>query len=298
MAAAMTKWFRWLGVNNPAFDGVVSTFEGAHYSQLGIYRPTNDSLMRSLGRPFNLPSAEKIVLEIYRIVRPIDDASPTSTVYAGTETLFVTPVAPVGNPLTVQWKRDGVAIPGATGTSLDLSLLDLGRCPLTISVTVRDGTAMVRDEAARDQWMTESRTYAVQPGGTGFETVCVTTPNSAGSGARMDHGGSNGVGANDLVLYTFGCPAEKLGFYIFGSARMQLPLGNGIRCVASPFQRFPPLVTNVLGDAEFAVDLSNLPGSQIVQPGSVRYFQLYFRDPQGGGAGTDLSDALRVKFCP
>lgn len=39
MATAGTKWARWLGVNQSAFDGLVSSFEGAVYSRFGVYRP-------------------------------------------------------------------------------------------------------------------------------------------------------------------------------------------------------------------------------------------------------------------
>jgi hypothetical protein len=235
MAADSKKWFRWLGVNNPAFDGLVSTFEGAIYCQFGVYRPTNNSLMRNLNRPFNLPSAEQVILQIYHIVKPIDDASPTGTIYAGTETLFVTPVTPTGNPLAIQWYKDGVAIPGATGPTLDLSTLSFGACPSTVSVTVRDTTAWVRDEAACAQWMTESRAYTVATAGTGFSNVCVTTPNSAGPGAVMDHVRTNSLAANDAELVTYGCPPNKTGIYFFGASQAQAPLGNGVRCVAAPF---------------------------------------------------------------
>lgn len=298
MAADSKKWFRWLGVNNPAFDGLVSTFEGAIYCQFGVYRPTNNSLMRNLNRPFNLPSAEQVILQIYHIVKPIDDASPTGTIYAGTETLFVTPVTPTGNPLAIQWYRDGVAIPGATGSTLDLSTLAFGACPSTVSVTVRDTTAWVRDEAARAQWMTESRMYTVATAGTGFSNVCVTTPNSAGPGAVMDHVGTNSLAANDMELVTYGCPPNKTGIYFFGASQAQAPLGNGVRCVAAPFKRFPAIQTNALGDANLQLDFGDLPGGVVLQNGDVRYFQLWFRDPPGGGALTDTSDALRVQFCP
>ena len=298
MSAAMTKWFRWIGVNNAAFDGLVSSYEGARYCQFGIYRPTNNSLMRNLNRPFNLPSAEKLILEIYRIVRPIDDSSPTQTTYGGTETLFVTPVAPTGNPLSIQWKLSGVPIPGATSTSLDLSTLALGQCPVVVSVTATDTTSWVRDEAARAQFMTETRDFQVQPGGPTIANYCVTTPNSAGSGAVMASSGSSSVSANDLVLQTFGCPPNKTGIYFFSSGQTQVVLGNGFRCVSSPFVRFPAIQTTEFGDAELALDLDDLPGSQVIQAGDQRYFQLWFRDAPGGGAGTDTSDGLRVRFCP
>jgi len=298
MAATSSKWFRWLGVNDPAFDGLVSTFEGAVHCQFGVYRPTVNSLMRTLNRPFNLPSAERLILQIYRVVRPIDDSSSTSTTYDGTETLFVTPIAPQGNPLEIQWYRDGTPLAGSTGTTLDLSQLSFGMCPVTIAVTVRDTTAMVRDEAARSQWMTETRTFSVLPGGTGFTSVCSTTPNSAGAGALMGHIGSNSLSANDLQLFTFGCPPNKTGIYFFGAAQTQVPLGNGIRCVASPFRRFHPIQTDAIGDALMPVDLTNLPGGVVLQSGDIRYFQLWFRDPPGGGALTDTSDALEIRFCP
>ena len=59
------------------------------------------------------------------MVDPIDDASDTGILYTGTETLFVTPMEPIGHPLDIQWYLDGLLIPGATGTSLDLSTLSL-----------------------------------------------------------------------------------------------------------------------------------------------------------------------------
>jgi hypothetical protein len=298
MLAAMAKWYRWLGANFPAFDGAISTYEGGGQSQFGVYRPTFNSLMRNLNRPFNLPSAEKLILEIYRVVDPIDDSSPTAPIYDGTETLFVTPVAPQGNPLAIQWAKDGVAIPGATGTSLALPSLGLGSCPVTVTVTVRDTTTMVRDEDARTQLMTETRSFSVQPGGSGFENTCVTTPNSAGAGAVMSWQGSNSVSANDILLQTFGCPPNKTGLYFMGTAEAQIVLGNGFRCIASPIRRFHAIQTNLFGDAEMPLDLANLPGGDVVGSGDVRYFQLWFRDPPGGGASTDLSDALRVRFCP
>ncbi|WP_158890722.1 M64 family metallopeptidase [Amycolatopsis anabasis] len=51
------KWYRYLGKESPD-GGVVGTYEGAYYHKRGVYRPTDNSLMRSLGRPFNLPSLD------------------------------------------------------------------------------------------------------------------------------------------------------------------------------------------------------------------------------------------------
>jgi len=120
MKAAGTKWAKWLGENNPSYDGLVDTYEGARYCQFGIYRPTSNSKMRSLGRPFNLPCAEGLVVQMYKIVRPIDDSTPTSQTLRGYEIVFVDPVDPVGHTLDIQWYLDGSPVPGATKPQLDL----------------------------------------------------------------------------------------------------------------------------------------------------------------------------------
>ncbi|MFI6908211.1 M64 family metallopeptidase [Nonomuraea sp. NPDC050394] len=46
------KWYRYLGQPTPD-GGVIGTYEGARYHRYGLYRPSENSLMRSLGRPFN-----------------------------------------------------------------------------------------------------------------------------------------------------------------------------------------------------------------------------------------------------
>lgn len=53
MTQRRAKWYSYLGKSSPD-GGVVGTFEGGYYHKRGIYRPTDNSLMRSLGRQFNL----------------------------------------------------------------------------------------------------------------------------------------------------------------------------------------------------------------------------------------------------
>lgn len=57
MADQRAKWYEYLGRGSPD-GGTVGTYEGAYYHQRGIYRPTEDSLMRSLGKAFNLISLD------------------------------------------------------------------------------------------------------------------------------------------------------------------------------------------------------------------------------------------------
>lgn len=166
MADAGTKWADWLGDPGVGFGGTVSTYEGAYYNEFGIYRPTVNSKMRTLNAPFNLPSVESLIIEIYKIVDPIEDATPPQTL-AGTETVFVSPIYPAVHSLHVQWFLDGEPIPDALGITLDLASLGLDIGAHQLSVTVTDPTELVRDEVARATWMTDTRSWDVlvtQPG--------------------------------------------------------------------------------------------------------------------------------------
>ncbi len=160
MASQQRKWHRWLGDNTPQYDGLTSTFEGARYSEEGIFRPTQNSKMRSLNRPFNLVGAEAFILEIYRIVNPIDSASPSASSISGHATLMVCPVTPVNHALDIQWSINGTPVPGANADTFDTTQL-ASPGVYTVTATVADNTPLVRDEAARAAFMTEQRTWTV-----------------------------------------------------------------------------------------------------------------------------------------
>jgi hypothetical protein len=298
MAAANSKWARWLGTNISTQDGLVSTFEGAVYSQFGVYRPSNNSLMRNLGRPFNPPSIEKLIIEIYKIVDPIDASSDTLITYNGTETLFVTPMVPVGHVLDIQWRLDGAPIAGATGTTLDLSTLGLSGCDSIVSVVVTDNTTLVRDEDARASYMTQTLDFQVSPGGTPISTYCLTSPNTVGPGALIGWQGSSSVAANDLVLRATGTPPFANGFFFYGlGSAAPTPVGNGWGCVQGPFVRMLPMTAASASGVNTRVFDVNAPPS-IAAPGVELFFQYWYRNAAAGGAGFNASDALRVRFCP
>jgi hypothetical protein len=166
MAAAGTKWANWLGFNDPQWDGLVDTYEGAAYYTNGIYRPTWNSKMRALDRPFNPPSVEAFILEMYAIVDPLDEWTPTGTVLDGSETVLAQPVQPGGHTLTVTWLLDGTVISGENGPTIDLSTIAIPPGPHSLAVIVQDNTAWVRDEAARNALMTRALSWqmdVVQP---------------------------------------------------------------------------------------------------------------------------------------
>lgn len=161
--AQQRKWYRWMGFNLPGvFDGPTGTYEGGNYSQFGVYRPSNNSMMRSLGRRFNAPSAEELIKEFYREVRPIEDATPAATELTETDSIFCVPVQPIGHDLTIDWTVDGQPIPAAANqTTLDLATLGLDSSEHIIAAIVIDPTEFVRDPAIRDGYLTQTMEWIV-----------------------------------------------------------------------------------------------------------------------------------------
>ncbi|NXY96821.1 hypothetical protein HYE82_21015 [Streptomyces sp. BR123] len=149
MAAERAKWHRWLGEPSPD-GGTVGTYEGGGYYVTGLYRPTDSSLMRVLGKPFNLPGTEAMIGGFYQHARPVTAVTPT------TRTLRLPHTAKVsvprlagtdGRQLDVRWHLDGRELKRLAGRTevavAELWLLDLRSHRL--SVTVEDRTPAVRD---------------------------------------------------------------------------------------------------------------------------------------------------------
>lgn len=165
MTAAGAKWHLWLRELGGALDGPVDTYLGCLYSSFGVYRPSPDSRMRSLNKPFNAPSAEALIVGLYQRVRPIDALSPpTTTIVPLNATLSVTPLRPQSHALVIQWYIDSQLIPSANAESFNLASINIPQGADTVTVKVWDDTPMVRDPVAREQFLTQSATWSlVQP---------------------------------------------------------------------------------------------------------------------------------------
>jgi hypothetical protein len=136
------KWSQWLGYVDPLHPelGAVGAYEGGMYADHGIYRPTANSKMRSLGVAFNAVCREKIILDIYSQVRPIDSYLNNSSLLTDPQSLWIDVVDP--SVLKVQWSVDGAPITGATAETFALGSLSQGMH--TISALAYDDTPWVR----------------------------------------------------------------------------------------------------------------------------------------------------------
>lgn len=103
---------------------------------------------------------ERLIVEIYRMVGLVRDFTPATAPLDGTETVFVEPLALLGGDVEIEWRLDG-AVVAAEETAVDLAALRPTPGEHVLLVTVRDPTDLVRDEGARDLWLTDTLTWTI-----------------------------------------------------------------------------------------------------------------------------------------
>lgn len=133
-------------------------------------------------------------------------------------------------------------------------------------------------------------------------SYCAATPNSTGLPAVISIVGSTSVAADDLQLVTSQAPANQFGLFFYGLAQLELPFGNGLRCVGGGgvgVQRLSVALSSAAGVFVHDLDYGAPPApAGALLPGSTWNFQCWFRDPAAGGADFDLSDGLVLVFEP
>jgi len=150
-------------------------------------------------------------------------------------------------------------------------------------------------EAAID-WIRIIALVCDDPSGVGT-SYCTTAPNSVGPGALIRATGSAVVADNDFTLIAEHLPVDEFGLFYFGPNQIQLPFGDGIRCVGGGIDRIlPPALTDSSGQLHRTVDLTAPPAAGNIVPGASLNFQFWYRDPDAGATGFNLSDALHVDW--
>lgn len=134
------KWERWLGYEQEGI-GTIGAYEGGAFYREGIYRPSENSKMRSLGQPFDAVSREKLILDIYKFVDPLDDHLEnleSLTYQRDTQTIWTTVVDP--EVITLEWFVNGVPVPESNTEEFDLfTLTEMGFAPGEYEVTAVAG---------------------------------------------------------------------------------------------------------------------------------------------------------------
>ncbi len=133
------------------------------------------------------------------------------------------------------------------------------------------------------------------PTGCDTEVYCTAAANSVGAGANISVSGSTSVASNDLVLSAGPVPNQPAIFF-FGPNQIEVPFGNGFRCVGGAVKRLP-VVFGSGNTITHPLDNTQSPSAGAVIAGSTWNFQAWYRDPNAGGKNFNLSDALQVDFC-
>ncbi|MFI9248644.1 M64 family metallopeptidase [Streptomyces sp. NPDC053069] len=158
-----TKWYRWLGAQDPT-GSAVGTYEGGGYYEAGVYRPTETSLMRSLASTeFSVVGRETMIAGFYADADALTSSLPTSRPIGQKRriTVCLAPLTGLADP-ELTWYVDGRQVPSATG---DLSVtphqLGVRGHGHKVTATVTDDTTAIRDPGVRAE-ATTSLTWTVR----------------------------------------------------------------------------------------------------------------------------------------
>jgi len=87
------------------------------------------------------------------------------------------------------------------------------------------------------------------------------------------------------------------GIFFHGANQTQTPFGNGFMCTAGGVVRGSVIVAT--GNmASYTYDNSDSKHSVAGYVGTTRNFQYWFRDPMGGGAFFNTSNAMSIPIHP
>jgi hypothetical protein len=126
---------------------------------------------------------------------------------------------------------------------------------------------------------------------------CVAAVNSTGYPAVISATGSPSVQLNDLTLEASPLPPNQFGVFYYGSSAIQVPFGDGFRCVGGQTTRLSVVNSGDEGVLRTTLDLTSQQAGGI-SAGATTMFQAWYRDPQGGGQGFNLSDGYMIAFIP
>jgi hypothetical protein len=148
---------------DPSFSSVVGLFEGARYFSTGMYRPGQNCIMRSLGRPYCQVPSQAFVLKLYNggwgdpwggisMIEPGSAVPASSTItltHPASQAFHVEILEPQGGPpAEITWFVNGVPVGGALSDTYLFSTDPGLPNPVEVRVRISDTTALVHPAMA------------------------------------------------------------------------------------------------------------------------------------------------------
>jgi hypothetical protein len=121
---------------------------------------------------------------------------------------------------------------------------------------------------------------------------CSSQPNSSGVAAVISMSRSPILSLNELTLRAEPVSNQPIQF-LLGLSQVQIPFGDGARCVGGSIVRVNPPGQAIAGVAARTLDVAAIG----LLPGTTN-FQCIFRDPTAGMSGFNLSDGLSISLLP
>jgi hypothetical protein len=149
--SAGNKWSRWLGYDQPGI-GVIGAYEGAYYHADGVFRPSANSKMKTLGQPFDAIAREQFIRKFYEFVDPLDGYTDPWSPHHNRSDFSVDTIDPT--VIKVDWTLDGKTFVDA-GETFSLAQDNYGFGSHTLRARAYDPTDWVRgDRTSLEQTVT------------------------------------------------------------------------------------------------------------------------------------------------
>lgn len=121
---------------------------------------------------------------------------------------------------------------------------------------------------------------------------CTGKLTSIGTTPQIGFDGEPHVAASGFEINMIGAVPMKTALVFWGDNPASIPFQGATLCVQAPHTRGAAVTTDVLGSAQWSLDLSGKTA------GTSESYQIWFRDPADpSGFGTGLSDGLTVTYC-
>ncbi|MEE2567011.1 M64 family metallopeptidase [Hyphobacterium marinum] len=187
---AASPWTMWIDAGTPVpttgtTPSVPGMYEGGHYCSTGVWRPTYDSLMRSLNRPMDPINSEQFVRVFHRTASGFDAVNPPAGAVSvprdGRIRFTAIPKTITGTAFGLTWRVNGqvVQAPAAADSGVEGPSADgigffadgtryafiasaFGPGQHTVTATLRDDTALVRNDPGTDLVHEQSWTVTVE----------------------------------------------------------------------------------------------------------------------------------------
>lgn len=251
-----SPWAVWIDAATPVpttgtADALPGMYEGGHYCSTGVWRPTHNSLMRSLNRPMEQINTEQFVRVFNRTAPGFDGANPApgnvSMTRNGRIRFSVIPKTIDDQAFGVTWRVDGNVVQAPSAASDGIGFAASGSrytfqganfAPGTyqVTATVRDVTSLVRNDPGADLTHETSWTVTVENRDTPAAVLggavlpfarSVTTGTAATAFASfVNSGGSEATGCTIALQQANGSASPATFSYQATDPATNLPLGG------------------------------------------------------------------------